>query len=149
MAWSRAQAAPAAGAVLPQRGTWQELIRKVLGNPAARHFFFYLIILLAAILGQDVLLEPYAGEAFGLPVRATTRITSIWGTCVLVTLLAAGLLERRMDKRTSRGWARWAQSAGFLLIAASGLVRPERAYFTAAWCCWAWAPGFPPSPTCR
>ena len=33
------------------RAGWQALIRGVLANPQARHFFFYLIILLAAILG--------------------------------------------------------------------------------------------------
>ena len=30
--------------------------------------------------------------AFGLPVAATTRITSIWGGCVLIMLLVAGLM---------------------------------------------------------
>ena len=58
LASSQPSAAPRAG--------WLELIREVLANPEARYFFLYLIVLLAAILGQDVLLEPYAGEAFGL-----------------------------------------------------------------------------------
>jgi MFS transporter, BCD family, chlorophyll transporter len=105
-----------------ERTGWQTLIRGVLANRSARHFFFYLIILLAAILGQDVLLEPYGGEAFGLSVAATTRITSIWGTCVLITLLAAGWMERRMDKRSVARLGAWIAMAGFVLITLSGLV---------------------------
>lgn len=112
-----------------ERVGWQALTRNVLANPAARHFFFYLIILLAAILGQDVLLEPYAGEAFGLPVAATTRITSIWGLCVLVTLLAAGWMERRMEKRTIARLGAWTAIAGFALIALSGMTRQVSIFY--------------------
>ncbi len=111
----QAKAAPA-----PERATWRGLLRGVLANRQARHFFFYLILMLAAILGQDVLLEPYAGEAFGLAVRDTTRITSIWGTCVLVTLLAAGFLERRLSKRLVAQAGAVTAILGFLLIAGSG-----------------------------
>ncbi len=59
-------------------------------------------ILLAAILGQDILLEPFGGEAFGMSVRATTRITSLWGVCVLVALLVAGVLEGQDWKACGR-----------------------------------------------
>jgi MFS transporter, BCD family, chlorophyll transporter len=113
----------------PERMGWQALIRGGLAKPAARHFFFYLIILLAAILGQDVLLEPYGGEAFGLPVAATTRITSIWGTCVLVTLLAAAWMERRMDKRSVARLGAWVAIGGFALIALSGLLRQTSVFY--------------------
>jgi len=119
----------AAAPSMPVRQDWQVLLKGVLGNPAARHFFFYLIILLAAILGQDVLLEPYAGEAFGLPVSMTTRITSIWGVCVLVTLLVASWLERRMDKRSVARIGAWMGAAGFALIAGSGLLHSSSVFF--------------------
>lgn len=111
---------PAAGA--PQRTGWQALLRGVLANPPARLFFFYLIIMLAAILGQDVLLEPYGGEVFDLPVSATTRITSIWGGCVLVTLLVAGWLERRIDKRHVASLGAWMAIAGFAAISLGGVI---------------------------
>ncbi|MBE0696834.1 MAG: BCD family MFS transporter [Anaerolineaceae bacterium] len=113
----------------PARKGWQALIRGVLANRSARHFFFYLIILLAAILGQDVLLEPFGGEAFGLSVAATTRITSIWGTCVLLTLLAAGWMERRMDKRSVARLGAWFAIAGFVMIALSGLLRQAGVFY--------------------
>ncbi len=111
------------------RATWQALIGGVLANPQARHFFFYLIILLAAILGQDVLLEPYGGEAFGLSVEATTRITSIWGGCVLAALLAAGIMERRLGKKQVARWGAWGAIGGFVLIAGSGLIADKVVFY--------------------
>ncbi len=120
---------PGKPASAPQRTGWQELIRGVMANPSARHFFLYMIVLLAAILGQDVLLEPFGGEAFGLPVAATTRITSIWGTCVLATLLAAGWMERWVDKRTIARLGAWVAIAGFLIISLSGFTRQAGIFY--------------------
>ncbi len=102
------------------RQPWGALIRQVLANPQARRFFVYLTLLLAAILGQDVLLEPYAGEAFGLPVETTTRITSIWGACMLAALSSANALEKRLGKRRVAVIGAWVAFSGFVLIAASG-----------------------------
>jgi BCD family chlorophyll transporter-like MFS transporter len=62
--------------------TVKQMTSAITANPVARVFFIYLLLLLAAILGQDVLLEPFGAEAFGMTVTQTTRITSIWGTFV-------------------------------------------------------------------
>jgi BCD family chlorophyll transporter-like MFS transporter len=112
-----------------RRAGWRELLEGVLANPQARRFFIYLILLLAAILGQDVLLEPYAAEAFALPVSATTRITSIWGGCVLVMLLVAGLLEARLSKRGVARLGAVGAILGFLLIAAGGLLGQKSVFY--------------------
>ncbi len=75
-----------------KRHSWREMSDAVFSNRQARLFFWYLLLLLAAILGQDVLLEPYGGEAFGLTPSETTRITQIWGVCFLITLVMAGVM---------------------------------------------------------
>lgn len=69
-------------------------LRMVTQNPQARYFFVYLILLLIALLGQDVLLEPYAADVFGVSPANTTRYTSIWGGALLVGLLVANRLTR-------------------------------------------------------
>lgn len=115
--------------ITSHRVSWEVLARNVLGSPSARHFFVYLIILLGAILGQDVLLEPYAGHAFHLSVEATTRITSIWGVCVLVTLLIAGWLERFLNKRVVAGMGAVICILGFIFIAGSGLAEQESIFY--------------------
>lgn len=110
--------------------SWSVLARTVLGNRQARLFFVYLVILLAAILGQDILLEPYGAEAFGLSVKDTTRITSIWGTCVLVALAIAGLLEGRVNKRRVARWGGWGALAGFILITLSGILVNQHLFYS-------------------
>lgn len=102
--------------------SWFFLLKSIRKNPQVTRFFWYLAILLAAILGQDILLEPFAGEAFGLSVRDTTRITAIWGTCVLVALLVAGFLENRFSKMLVVKLGAWTALVGFLTITLSGII---------------------------
>jgi MFS transporter, BCD family, chlorophyll transporter len=104
-----------------ERYSWKTLTQAIWGNPQARLFFWYLIILLAALLGQDILLEPFAAEAFGMTVRETTRITSFWGIFVLVAILFTGGLETRLNKRTVAAWGGWGALLGFVLIVISGI----------------------------
>ena len=110
--------------------TWNTMARFVFGNQQAKLFFIYLTILLAAILGQDILLEPFGAEAFGLSVRETTRITSIWGTCVLIALAVAGLLEGRVRKRSVAMWGGWTALAGFVVITLSGLLSSLSVFYS-------------------
>lgn len=104
------------------RYSWRQMIDTILGNQQAARFFWYLIILLAAILGQDVLLEPYAAEAFNMSVKATTRITSIWGVCVLSGLVIAGWLETRIAKKKTAAVGGWLATIGFIQITISGAL---------------------------
>ena len=115
--------AQAGDAVQAEAYTVKQMAGAVTGNPTARLFFIYLLLLLAAILGQDVLLEPFAAEAFGLSVKATTRITSLWGTFVLLAILIAGALEGRLAKRLVAQVGNLGALAGFLVILASGWTR--------------------------
>lgn len=88
------------------------------------------MIMLAAILGQDILLEPFGGEAFGLSVQQTTRITSLWGTCVLAALLVAGALETRVAKRRIAQTGAVLGIAGFGLISLSGFLLNQVIFFS-------------------
>jgi MFS transporter, BCD family, chlorophyll transporter len=110
--------------------SWSQLFRFILENRQAKLFFVYLAILLAAILGQDILLEPFGGEAFGMSVRATTRITSLWGVCVLIALLVAGVLEGRIGKRAVARAGGLGALAGFLLIMLSGIVVSQSVFYS-------------------
>lgn len=112
-----------------ERHSWSTMARAILMNRQATLFFWYLILMLAAILGQDVLLEPFGAEAFGLAVNETTRITSLWGAFVLVTLLAAGPLQARFGKRRVAVWGAWGALIGFVIIALSGLALSSAVFY--------------------
>jgi BCD family chlorophyll transporter-like MFS transporter len=110
--------------------TVKQMISAILDNPVAKLFFVYLLLLLAAILGQDVLLEPFAAEAFGMTVTETTRITSLWGTFVLVAIIIAGVLEGRMHKRIVAQAGNLGALAGFVVIVLSGFIHSLKAFYT-------------------
>jgi BCD family chlorophyll transporter-like MFS transporter len=110
--------------------SWSTLTHFILDNRQARFFFIYLVLLLAALLGQDILLEPFGGEAFGLTVQQTTRITSLWGVCVLAALLAAGAMEGRLPKRRVAAFGGWGALTGFVLIALSGVLSNSSVFYT-------------------
>jgi BCD family chlorophyll transporter-like MFS transporter len=111
-----------ADAVEDESYTWGQLAQTITKNKQATRFFWYLILLLTAILGQDILLEPYGAEAFGLSVQATTRITSIWGVMFLVSLSLGGALESRLSKLTQARIGAWVGIAAFGLIVVSSVV---------------------------
>lgn len=108
----------------------REMTSAITANPVARVFFIYLLLLLAAILGQDVLLEPFGAEAFGMTVTQTTRITSIWGTFVLIAIIIAGLLEGRLAKKIVAQIGNLGALAGFLVIVLSGIVLNRQIFYT-------------------
>lgn len=103
--------------------TVKQMASAILDNPVAKLFFIYLLLLLAALLGQDVLLEPFGAEAFGMSVTETTRITSLWGTFVLIAIIIAGMLEGRASKRIVAQAGNLGALAGFVVIVLSGFFR--------------------------
>jgi MFS transporter, BCD family, chlorophyll transporter len=111
--------------------TLRAMTSAILGNKQARIFFIYLLLLLAAILGQDVLLEPFGAEAFGLTVQQTTRITSIWGVCVLIAILIAAYLERRnVSRKLVAQLGNIGALLGFIFILGSGLIESVALFYS-------------------
>jgi BCD family chlorophyll transporter-like MFS transporter len=112
-----------------ERHAWSTMISGILKNPQAKLFFWYLIILLAALLGQDIILEPFAAEAFDMTVRQTTRITSFWGVFVMAALVITGWLETRYPKHSIAAWGGWVAFFGFVLISVSGGLHNQAVFY--------------------
>jgi BCD family chlorophyll transporter-like MFS transporter len=110
--------------------TVKQMTSAITANPVARVFFIYLLLLLAAILGQDVLLEPFGAEAFGMTVTQTTRITSLWGTFVLLAIIVAGMLEGRASKRLVAQLGNTGALLGFIVIVISGILIDKSVFYT-------------------
>ncbi|MEW6404152.1 MAG: PucC family protein, partial [Chloroflexota bacterium] len=110
--------------------TVKEMTTAITANPVAKLFFIYLLLLLAAILGQDVLLEPFGAEAFGMTVSQTTDITRIWGTAVLAAIIIAASLEGRVLKRTVAQFGNLGALLGFVIILMSGVLASRSVFYT-------------------
>lgn len=106
-----------------QSRTSQRLaIQAVVGNPQARLFFIYFVLLMVAILGQDVLLEPFGAHTFAMSVQETTQLTALWGSTTLIALLVYGVgLSRWISKKQGATMGGVIATVGLLLIATSGL----------------------------
>jgi BCD family chlorophyll transporter-like MFS transporter len=113
-----------------RRYSLRTIFKEVRATPQVRLFFVYLMLMLAAVLGQDVLLEPFAARAFGMPIEVTTRITSLWGTCYLLSLMIAGFLEGRIPKVVLARLASWVGALAFALVAASGFIGGPPLFYT-------------------
>ncbi|MBN2045388.1 MAG: BCD family MFS transporter [Anaerolineales bacterium] len=110
--------------------SWGEIFKTLSSNKQVIRFFWYLLLLLTAILGQDILLEPYGAEAFGLSVQATTRITAIWGVFFLISLSLGAALERQVPKIVQARIGAYTGIAAFLLIVASSVVGSVWLFYT-------------------
>ena len=113
--------------------TIKQMKSAITENPVARIFFVYLLLLLAAILGQDVLLEPFGAQAFGMSLAQTSRIISISSGFTLIAFIVAAVIEWLLEGRVKKKYI--AQSGnlgalfGFLIIMISGLTASQTVFY--------------------
>jgi len=110
--------------------TVKEMAAAITENPIAKIFFVYLLLLLAAILGQDVLLEPFGAQAFGMTVEQTSRIVSITNSFTLLAFIVAGFLDGRVKKKYVAQSGNLGALIGFIVIVASGLIANKHVFYT-------------------
>lgn len=67
-------------------------------------FFTFLLVMTMSLFMQQPILEPYAGDVFGMTVAESTRLNAFWGVGTLVGIPLAGfLIVPRLGKhRTAR-----------------------------------------------
>ena len=114
---------------LSKTHTLREMYAVITANPTARVFFLYLLLLLAAILGQDVLLEPFGAQAFGMSIAETSRIVSYSQALTLIAFFVAGFMEGRVAKKKIAQMGNFFAILGFLLIVTSGVVRSLSVFY--------------------
>jgi BCD family chlorophyll transporter-like MFS transporter len=102
--------------------TVKQMTAAITENPVAKIFFVYLLLLLAAILGQDVLLEPFGAQAFGMTLEQTSRIVSITNSFTLIAFVIAGFLDGRIKKKYVAQMGNLGALIGFVIIVFSGMT---------------------------
>lgn len=109
--------------------TVKQMTAAITENPVAKIFFVYLLLLLAAILSQDVLLEPFGAQAFGMTLEQTSRIVSITNSFTLFAFVLAGFLDGRVKKKYVAQTGNLAALFGFIVIVISGLTASTTAFY--------------------
>ncbi|MCE7945839.1 MAG: MFS transporter [Chloroflexi bacterium CFX4] len=86
---------------------WQT-IRQVWASRQTRLFFLFLLMTTALFYAQDVLLEPFAGEVFGMPLATTNRFSAYWGSMTLLSIVLSLFAGRRFPQRVNNiSLSRW------------------------------------------
>jgi BCD family chlorophyll transporter-like MFS transporter len=109
--------------------TVQQMTSAITENRVAKIFFVYLLLLLAAILGQDVLLEPFGAQAFGMTLEQTSRIVSITNSFTLIAFIVAGLLDGRVKKKYVAQTGNLGALIGFVTIVISGFTASASTFY--------------------
>jgi BCD family chlorophyll transporter-like MFS transporter len=69
-------------------------------NPAMRFFFLFLTLSMFFAFSQDLILEPFGGDVFGMDAAKTSGFTAYWGTAsIFASLLSIVLLRKVEDKQ--------------------------------------------------
>jgi BCD family chlorophyll transporter-like MFS transporter len=93
----------------------------------SRRFAVFLMVGMFSYFMQDVILEPFGGEVFGLPPAETTRFNSYMGVGVVAGMLLGGLsLIPWMGKRWVAGLGCWIMVTAFGGLAAVGFSESAR-----------------------
>ncbi len=86
-------------------------------------FFAFMLVLTMSLFMQEVVLEPYGGEVFGMSIPQTSLLNSYWGIGMLMSLSATGFfLVPRFGKRTTTELGCLGVSLSFILIILAGFT---------------------------
>jgi MFS transporter, BCD family, chlorophyll transporter len=80
-----------------------ETLRTVWAEPAARLFSSFIFLAMFAYSAQDLILEPFAGIAFGMTPGESTKLSGAHHGGVLVGMILTALIARRSGQL--RHWA--------------------------------------------
>jgi BCD family chlorophyll transporter-like MFS transporter len=67
-------------------------------------FFIFLLVMTISLFMQDPILEPYAGQVFGMPLAESTRLNVFYGMGILIAYGVTGfyIVPRLGKRRTAR-----------------------------------------------
>jgi len=98
-------------------------VNTMISSQTARRFAAFLLLGMFSYFMQDVILEPFGGEVFGLSAAETTRFNSYMGIGLVSAMLFGGMyLTPRIGKRRVTTLGCWIIAISFTGLAISGFL---------------------------
>ncbi|MCC6802589.1 MAG: BCD family MFS transporter [Anaerolineae bacterium] len=96
--------APVVAAAEPavQSSSMIDDLRLAWRDRQTRLFFWYLALSMLFAFSQDLILEPFAGDVFGMEARVTTRFSGYWGSMAILGSLTVLFLSTRYKWLSNR-----------------------------------------------
>ncbi|MBY6204877.1 BCD family MFS transporter [Halomonas denitrificans] len=128
---SAGPAAPATGTAAPRvRSPFMTVLREVWSETRARRFTVFVFVSMLAYSAQDLILEPFAGIAFGFTPGESTRLGSVQYMGVLLGMILVGVVGGRTGRTRFGSLRAWtiagcaASALSLLCLTAAGLAGP-------------------------
>jgi BCD family chlorophyll transporter-like MFS transporter len=76
-------------------------LKQAMGERPMRFFFWYLALSMLFAFSQDLILEPFGGQVFGMDASHTTRFTAYWASTAILGTIIFLILSRRFKSLTN------------------------------------------------
>ncbi|HHE08224.1 MAG TPA: MFS transporter, partial [Chlorobaculum parvum] len=102
---------------------FSQAIRLLASSPNTMLFALYIFISIFALFANEVVMDPFGAEVFGMPVSATTKLFKpVMGGTQLIFMLLTGFLLSRIGARRGAYFGNVFGALGFGLIIAAGFM---------------------------
>ena len=99
---------PVEPATTGQQSTLRATLSTIWADPRSRRYALFLGASAFFAFMQDAVLEPFGGDVFRLTVGETTRFNAVWGTGVLISMIATYALTRKNRPEQQVNTTAWA-----------------------------------------
>jgi BCD family chlorophyll transporter-like MFS transporter len=119
-------------------GSFRDAFREVWAEPAARRFTIFIFVSMLAYSAQELLVEPFAGLAFGLSPGVTTKLAGLQHGGVLLGMVLVAICASAIGGPRLGNLKFWivggclASATALVLVAAAGLLSAEAGPLRAA-----------------
>jgi MFS transporter, BCD family, chlorophyll transporter len=102
---------------------FSQAIRLLASSPNTMLFAFYIFISIFALFANEVVMDPFGAEVFGMQVSETTKLFKpVMGGTQLIFMLLTGFLLSRIGTRRGAYFGNVFGATGFGLIIAAGFM---------------------------
>lgn len=107
--------------------TFSQSIRLLSSSPRTLQFAFYIFISIFALFANEIVMDPFGGDVFGMPVGTTTKLfRPTMGGTQLVFMLLVGFLLNRIGQKRGAHIGNFFGIIGFAMLIAAGFMRDEQ-----------------------
>ncbi|ABL65865.1 BCD family MFS transporter [Chlorobium phaeobacteroides] len=119
--------------VVPSEGksrhsiSFSQSLKLLSSSPKTLLFAFYIFISIFALFANEIVMDPFGGDVFGMPVGTTTKLfRPTMGGTQLIFMLIVGFLLNRIGQKRGAHIGNFFGIIGFSMLIAAGFMRDEQ-----------------------
>lgn len=106
--------------------SFSQSIKLLTSSPKTMLFAFYIFVSIFALFSNEIVMEPFGADVFGMPVGVTTKLfRPTMGGMQLIFMLLVGFLLNRIGKKRGALIGNLFCIVGFSIIIVSGFLQDE------------------------